>query len=45
MCVDFTDLNKSCSKDSFLLSWADQLVEATAGHEMLNFMDTFFGYN
>jgi len=23
----------------------DQLVEATAGHELLNFMDAYFGYN
>ena len=45
MCVDFTDLNKSCPKDSFPLPRVDQLVDATAGHEMLSFMDDFSGYN
>ena len=45
MCVDFTDLNKSCPKDSFPLPQVDQLVDATAGHEMLSFMDAFSGYN
>ena len=45
MCVDFSDLNKSCPKDSFLLPLVDQLVDVIAGHEMLSFMDAFSGYN
>lgn len=45
MCVDFTDLNKACPKDSFPLPRIDQLVDLTAGHEVLSFMDAFFGYN
>ena len=45
MCVDFTDLNKACSKDSFPLPRIDQLVDSTAGHKLLTFMDTFSGYN
>ncbi|KAJ4713136.1 Retrovirus-related Pol polyprotein from transposon 17.6 [Melia azedarach] len=45
MCVDFTDLNKACPKDSFPLPRIDQLVDATAGHELLSFMDAFSGYN
>ncbi|KAJ4715114.1 Retrovirus-related Pol polyprotein from transposon opus [Melia azedarach] len=43
MCVDFTDLNKACPKDSFPLPRIDQLVDATAGHELLSFMDAFSG--
>ncbi|KAL5540191.1 hypothetical protein UlMin_043740 [Ulmus minor] len=35
VCVDFTDLNKACPKDSFPLPRIDQLVDATAGHELL----------
>ncbi|XP_052290095.1 uncharacterized protein LOC127899963 [Citrus sinensis] len=31
MCVDFTDLNKACPKDSFPLPKIDQLVDSTAG--------------
>ena len=45
MCVDFTDLNKACPKDSFPLPRIDQLVDSTTGHKLLTFMDTFSGYN
>ncbi|XP_056864097.1 uncharacterized protein LOC130494630 [Raphanus sativus] len=45
VCVDFTDLNKACPKDSFPLPHIDRLVEATAGNELLSFMDAFSGYN
>ena len=45
MCVDFTDLNNACLKDSFPLSRIDQLVDSTARHKLLTFMDAFFGYN
>ncbi|MCA8824161.1 reverse transcriptase family protein [Escherichia coli] len=43
--MDFTDLNKACPKDSFPLPHIDMLVDATAGHELLSFMDAFSGYN
>ena len=45
MCVDFTDLNKVCPKDSYSLPCIDQLVDSTAGHQLLSFIDIFFGYN
>ena len=45
MCVDFMDLNKACPKDSFPLPRIDQLVDSTAGHKLLTFMDAFPGYN
>ncbi|XP_016652662.1 PREDICTED: RNA-directed DNA polymerase homolog [Prunus mume] len=45
MCQDYTDLNKACPKDSFPLSRIDQLIDATAGHELLSFMDAYSGYN
>ena len=45
MCVDFTDLNKACLKDSFPLPRIDQLVDSTAEHKLLTFMDAFSGYN
>ena len=45
MCVDFTDLNKACPKDYFPLPRIDQLVDCTAGHKLLTFMDAFSGYN
>ena len=45
LCIDFTDINKACPKDSFPLPRIDLIVDATAGHELLSFMDAFFGYN
>ena len=39
MCVDITDLNKACPKDSFPLPRIDQLVDSTASHKLLTFMD------
>ena len=41
MCIDFTDLNKACPKDSYPLPRIDQLVDSTAGHQLLSFMDAF----
>ena len=32
MCVDFTDLNKACPKDSNPLLWVDVLVDSIARH-------------
>ena len=44
-CVDFTDLNKACPNDNFPLPRINQLVNSTAGHKLLKFMDAFSGYN
>ena len=45
MCVDFRVLNKACPKDSYLFPRIDTLVDSTARHELLSFMDAFSGYN
>ena len=45
LCIDFTDINRACPKDSFPLPRIDLIVDATAGHELLSFMDAFSGYN
>ena len=45
MCVDFMDLNRACPKDSYSLPRIDTLVDSTARHELLSFMDAFPGYN
>ena len=42
ICVDFTDLNKACPKDSYPLPRIDLLVDSTTGHRLLNFMDTWY---
>ena len=45
VCVDYIDLNKACPKDSFPLPRIDQIVDASAGHGMLSFLDAFSGYH
>ena len=44
VCVDYTDLNEACPKDSFPLP-IDQIVDASAGHGMLSFLDAFSDYH
>ena len=45
VCVDFTDLNKACSKDLFPIPRIDQLVDVTVGHLQMSFLDVFQGYH
>ena len=45
MCIDFTDLNKACPKDSYPLPRVDVLVDSTAQHQLLSFMDAFSSCN
>jgi len=45
MCVDFTDLNKACPKDSYPLLSIDSLVDNASGFQLLCFLDAFLGYN
>ena len=41
VCINFTDLNKVCSKDPFPMPKIDQLVDITVGHPRMNFLDAF----
>lgn len=45
MCVDYTDLNKSCPKDSYPLPTIDQLVDSTTCHRLYSFIDAAQGYH
>ena len=45
VCVDYTDLNEACPKDSFPLPRIDQIVDASTGQGMLSFLDAFSGYH
>ena len=45
MCVDYTDLNKVCPKDPFALPRIDQIIDSTAGCELLCFLDAYSGYH
>lgn len=44
VCVDFIDLNKACPNDPFPLPHIDSMVDATAGHELLTFIDASSGF-
>ena len=45
LCIKFIDVNRACPKDSFSLPRIDLIVNATADHELLSFMDAFSCYN
>ena len=45
LCIDFTDVNRACPKYSFPFPRIDLIVDATADHELLSFMDSFSSYN
>ena len=43
--TDFTDLDKACPKDYYLLPIIDLLVDVMACHSLLSFVDAYSGYN
>src|SRR3954466_14680970 len=45
MCIDYTCLNKACPKDLFALPCIDQVIDSTAGCEILSFLDATAGYH
>jgi len=45
MYVDYTNLNRACSKDSYMLPNIDQLVDGASDHKILSFLDAYSGYN
>jgi hypothetical protein len=45
MCVDYTDLNKHCTKDPFGLLQIDQVIDSTAGCDLLYILDCYSGYH
>ena len=45
MCTDFTNLNKACPKDPYLLPHIDRLIDGASRFRLLSFVDAYFGYN
>jgi hypothetical protein len=45
MCIDYTSLNKACPKDPFALPHIDQVIDSTAGCDLLSFLDAYLGYH
>jgi hypothetical protein len=45
MCIDYTNLNKACPKDPFVLLHIDQVIDSTADCDLLSFLDAYSGYH
>ncbi|KAL0445178.1 UNVERIFIED_CONTAM: hypothetical protein Slati_2240500 [Sesamum latifolium] len=45
MCINFTDLNRACPKDSFPLPRIDAMIDSTSGCKLMSFFDAFRGCN
>ena len=45
MCVDYTSLNKACPKDPYPLPDIDEIIDSTAGLELLCFLNAYSGYH
>jgi len=45
MCVDYTNLNKGCPRDAYLLPNIDRLVDGVADNKVLTILDAYSGYN
>src|SRR4051812_24712972 len=45
MCVDYGPVNKHCPKDHFPLPRTNQIIDSTAGCDLLSFLDAYSGYN
>jgi len=45
MCVDYTDLNRACPKDTYPPPNIDKLVDNSSGYKLLSFMGAYSGYN
>lgn len=45
MCVDFTDLNKACQKDTYPFPWINQIVDSTSICEYLFLLNMYSGYH
>jgi hypothetical protein len=45
MCIDYTSLNKAFPKDPFALPHIDQVINSTAGCDLLSFPDAYSGYH
>jgi hypothetical protein len=45
MCIDYTSLNKACSKDEYSLPRICQIMDSMATYELLSFLDAYSGYH
>ena len=45
LCIDYSNLNDACPKNTFPPPRIDQIMDATTSHQLLSFLDAYSGYN
>ena len=45
MCVDYINIKSACPKYTYPLPNIDRLVDGTANHKIMSFLDAYSGYN
>lgn len=45
MCNGYTDLNRTCPKDSYRLPNINKFVDGASSHDIVSLMDAYLGYN
>jgi hypothetical protein len=45
MCIDYSDLNKTCKIDFFKLPLIDQVMDSTTGYNLLSFLNCYSVYH
>lgn len=45
VCINFRDLNAATSKDEYLMSIAEMLIDSAAGFKFLSMLNAYLGYN
>ena len=45
ICINFRNSNNDTSKDEYPMHIVDMLVDSASGHNILSFLDRYFGYN
>jgi hypothetical protein len=45
MCIDYTNLNRHCTKDPYGPPRIDQVIDSSAGASLLSFLDCYSGYH
>jgi hypothetical protein len=45
MCIDYTNLNKAYTKDSYPLPRIDQIVDSISGCDLLSFIDAYSDFH
>lgn len=45
ICIDFSNLNKACPRDSYNFPKIDEMVDTITDYPRMSFLDAYSGYN